>query len=60
MKNILVQVIPNPTISSLSEATLETIFAYIYFTNINSSCTNSTSMPDQVQYTLRMQEYDLN
>jgi hypothetical protein len=57
---ILVEVIPNSTISSLPDATLERIFAYIYFTNIDPSCNNSASMPDQVQYTLRMQEYDLD
>ena len=54
----LVQVIPNPVISSLTESTLETIFAYVYFTNIADSCNNSAAMPNQVEYTLRMQEYD--
>ncbi|CAF3946627.1 unnamed protein product, partial [Rotaria sordida] len=54
-----VQAISDPTLSSLSNSTLETIFAYIYFTNIDASCNNSALIPDQVQYTLRMQENGL-
>ena len=50
------EVIPDSNISSLSNTTLEGIFAYIYFTNINASCNNPASIPDQVEYTLRMQE----
>ncbi|UJR09005.1 hypothetical protein I4U23_013254 [Adineta vaga] len=54
-----VQAIPNPSISSLPNSTLESIFAYIYFTNIDPSCSTPSAMPDQVQYTLRMQENGL-
>jgi hypothetical protein len=56
--NFLVAVIPNPTISSLSNTTVDAIYAYIYFTNVDAACSSPASMPDQVQYTLRMQEYD--
>ena len=52
----LVSVIPNSQISALSNSTLEGIFAYIYFTNIPTVCTSASSIPDQVEYTLRMQE----
>ncbi len=45
----------DPTLSSTPNATLLSIFAYIYFTNLDS-CTSSSTMPDQVAYTLRMQE----
>ncbi|CAF2937617.1 unnamed protein product [Rotaria sp. Silwood2] len=54
-----VQSISDPTLSSFSNSTLETIFAYVYFTNIDASCNTYTSIPDQVQYTLRMQENGL-
>ncbi|UJR36716.1 hypothetical protein I4U23_029432 [Adineta vaga] len=50
-----IQVMPDPTLSSASNATLSSIFAYIYFTNINS-CSSPSTMPDEVSYTLRMQE----
>lgn len=54
--SLLVEIIPNPDVSALSDKTLAEIFAYIYFTNINDSCTNPALIPDQVEYTLRMQE----
>ncbi|CAF4566841.1 unnamed protein product [Rotaria sp. Silwood1] len=52
-----VDIIPNPNISSLSNTTLESLYAYIYFTNLDS-CTSPTTMPNQVNYTLRLQEND--
>jgi hypothetical protein len=45
----------DPTLSSTTNATLLSIFAYIYFTNLDS-CTSPSSVPDEVQYTLRFQE----
>ncbi|CAF1258424.1 unnamed protein product [Rotaria sp. Silwood1] len=54
-----VQSITDPTLSSLTNSTLETIFAFVYFTNIDNSCATAVSIPDQVQYTLRMQENGL-
>ncbi|CAF1233873.1 unnamed protein product [Adineta ricciae] len=54
-----VQVIPSSSISSLSNSTLGTIYAYIYFTNIDPLCSSASAMPDQVAYTLRMQENGL-
>lgn len=53
---LLVAPIPNPTLSSLTSTTLESIFAYVVFTNVPTTCGINTAMPDQVQYTLRMQE----
>ncbi|CAF1000356.1 unnamed protein product [Rotaria sordida] len=50
-----VQSLSNPNISSLSNITQTTIYAFIYFTNLDS-CTNSSTMPDTIVYTLRMQE----
>ncbi|CAF3411038.1 unnamed protein product [Rotaria socialis] len=44
--------------SSLSNTDLLAVHAYIIFTNMDS-CVNQSTMPDQVQYTLRMQENDL-
>ncbi len=46
----------DPTLSTVANSTLLSIFAFIYFTNLDS-CTSPSTMPDQVQYTLRMQEY---
>jgi len=45
----------DPTLASTTNATLLSVFAYIYFTNLDS-CTSPSTMPDEVQYTLRMQE----
>lgn len=53
---ILVTVIPNPNLGQLPNTTIDSIYAYILFTNINASCTDQSRMPDQVQYTIRMQE----
>jgi len=52
---VLVDVIPDATLSTLSNSTLQTIYAYMYFTNLDG-CTNAASMPNQVEYTIRMQE----
>ncbi|CAM4944466.1 unnamed protein product [Rotaria socialis] len=49
------QVIPDPTLSTLSNTTLQSIIAYIQFTNLDL-CTSPSAMPDEVKYTLRMQE----
>jgi hypothetical protein len=54
-----VQYLSDPTLSTLSNATLQSIVAFIQFTNLDS-CTNHSTMPDEVQYTLRMQEYVTN
>ncbi|CAF2146243.1 unnamed protein product [Rotaria magnacalcarata] len=54
-----IQVLSTPVLSSYSSSTLESIFAFIYFTNVDSACSSAASMPDQVQYTLRMQENGL-
>ncbi|CAF2249794.1 unnamed protein product [Rotaria magnacalcarata] len=51
----IVQGLSNPNISSLSNDKQATIYAFIYFTNINS-CLNPSNMPDTISYTLRMQE----
>ncbi|CAF1026567.1 unnamed protein product [Didymodactylos carnosus] len=56
MFNSTMQYLSNPDVSSLPVATQLQIHAFIYFTNLNS-CTNATTMPDQITYTLRMQEY---
>ncbi len=45
----------DPTLSSATNATLLSVYAFIYFTNLDS-CTSPSTMPDQVQYTLRLQE----
>jgi len=45
----------DPTLASVSSSTLETIFAYVYFTNLDG-CTSASTMPDEVRYTLRLQE----
>ncbi|CAF4262993.1 unnamed protein product, partial [Adineta steineri] len=50
-----IQAISDPTLSTLSNATLQSLTAFIQFTNLDS-CTNASTMPDEVQYTLRMQE----
>ncbi|CAF2071729.1 unnamed protein product [Rotaria magnacalcarata] len=50
-----IQGLSNPNISSLSNDKQATIYAFIYFTNINS-CLNPSNMPDTISYTLRMQE----
>lgn len=51
-----VQSLSNPNLGLLSSSTQQQIFAFIYFTNLDS-CTNSSTMPDQINYILRMQEY---
>ncbi|CAF3110060.1 unnamed protein product [Rotaria socialis] len=51
----IVQGLSNLNISSLSNDKQATIYAFIYFTNINS-CLSPSSMPDAISYTLRMQE----
>ncbi len=53
----IVQVVSDPTLSTLSSTTLQSLTAFIQFTNLDS-CTSPSTMPDQVQYTLRMQEYE--
>ncbi len=45
----------DPTLASTANATLLSIFAFIYFTNLDS-CTSASTMPDEVKYTLRFQE----
>ncbi|CAF0732502.1 unnamed protein product [Adineta steineri] len=50
-----IQAISDPTLSTLSNTTLQSLTAFIQFTNLDS-CTNASTMPDEVQYTLRMQE----
>jgi len=52
----IVQVASDPTLSTLSTKDLQSLTAFIQFTNLDS-CTSPSTMPDQVQYTLRMQEY---
>lgn len=52
----VVQVVPDPSLLTLSNNTLQSVAAYIQFTNLDS-CTDSTTMPNEVKYTLRMQEY---
>jgi len=52
-------VIPNTDLPTLPNSTVESIYAYVIFTNVNASCSNPSSMPDQVQYTIRMQENGL-
>jgi hypothetical protein len=52
----IVQFLSDPTLSTLSTAELQSLTAFIQFTNLDS-CTDPSTMPDQVQYTLRMQEY---
>ncbi|CAF0848696.1 unnamed protein product [Rotaria sordida] len=49
------QVVPDPTLSTLSNKTLQSIVAYIQFNNLDS-CTDPSTMPNEVNYTLRMQE----
>ncbi|CAF2548505.1 unnamed protein product [Rotaria sp. Silwood2] len=49
------QVIPDSTLSTLSNKTLQSIIAYIQFNNLDS-CIDSSVMPNEVKYTLRMQE----
>ena len=51
-----VQSLSNPNLALLSSFTQQQIYALIYFTNLDS-CTNSSTMPDQINYILRMQEY---
>jgi hypothetical protein len=46
----------DPTLATVTNDTLLSIFTFIYFTNLDS-CTSASTMPDQVQYTLRFQEY---
>ncbi|CAM4851012.1 unnamed protein product, partial [Rotaria magnacalcarata] len=50
--------ISQESFSSLSNNDLLAVHAYIIFTNMNS-CVNQSTMPNQVKYTLRMQENDL-
>ncbi|CAF4163607.1 unnamed protein product, partial [Adineta steineri] len=50
-----IQAISDPTLSTLSNTTLQSLTAFIQFTNLDS-CTNASTMPDEVKYTLRMQE----
>ncbi len=45
----------DPTLASVTNSTLSSIFVYIYFTNLDS-CTSPSTMPDEVNYTLRFQE----
>jgi hypothetical protein len=45
----------DPTLASVTNSTLLSIYAYIYFTNLDS-CTSPSTMPDEVNYTLRLQE----
>jgi hypothetical protein len=45
----------DPTLESVTNSTLLSIYAYIYFTNLDS-CTSPSTMPDEVNYTLRLQE----
>ncbi|CAF3435397.1 unnamed protein product [Rotaria sp. Silwood1] len=47
------------SLSSFSNEMLLSINAYIIFTNMDS-CVNKSTMPDQVHYTLRMQENGLS
>ncbi|CAF0914028.1 unnamed protein product [Rotaria sp. Silwood1] len=49
------QVIPDPSLSTLSNKTLQSIIAYIQFNNLDS-CTDPSVMPNEVKYTLRTQE----
>jgi hypothetical protein len=52
----IVQAVSDPTLSTLSSANLQSLIAFIQFTNLDS-CTSPSTMPDEVKYTLRMQEY---
>ncbi len=52
----IVQAASDPNLSTLSTTDLQSLTAFIQFTNLDS-CTSPSTMPDQVQYTLRMQEY---
>ncbi|CAF1254126.1 unnamed protein product, partial [Didymodactylos carnosus] len=45
--------------NTLSTSTQQSLYAFIYFTNVDSSCASPSSLPDQIQYTLRMQENGL-
>ncbi|CAF1445504.1 unnamed protein product [Didymodactylos carnosus] len=52
-----VQTISSPNIETiLSESEQEKLYAFIYFTNIDSSCTSASTIPEQITYTLRLQE----
>jgi hypothetical protein len=53
---LLVQSLSNPNIALLQNTTQQTIYAFIYFTNLDA-CSSASTMPDQINYTLRMQEY---
>ncbi len=52
----IVQVASDPTLSTLSSTDLQSLIAFIQFTNLDL-CTSPSTVPDEVQYTLRMQEY---
>ncbi|CAF1200980.1 unnamed protein product [Adineta steineri] len=53
--NNTIQVMTDPTLASTPNTTILSIYAFIYFTNLDS-CTDASTMPDEVQYTLRLQE----
>ncbi|CAF0732489.1 unnamed protein product [Adineta steineri] len=53
--NNTIQVMTDPTLASTSNTTILSIYAFIYFTNLDS-CTDASTMPDEVKYTLRLQE----
>ena len=60
ISSISVQPLNSSSLLTLTNATVESIYAYIYFTNINASCINPASMPEKIDYKLRMQEYEID
>ena len=52
---VLVQFMSDPTLSTLSSASLQSLLAFVQFTNLDG-CSSPSTMPDEVKYTLRMQE----
>lgn len=54
----LALLIPDPTLSTFANSTLSSIIAYIQFNGLDS-CSDASTMPDEITYTLRVQEYEL-
>ncbi|UJR36715.1 hypothetical protein I4U23_029431 [Adineta vaga] len=50
-----IRAVSDPSLSTISNATLQSLIAFIQFTNLDS-CTGPSTTPDEVKYTLRMLE----
>ncbi|CAF0922953.1 unnamed protein product [Adineta ricciae] len=50
-----IQPVSDPTLATVPNSTIQSLIAYIQFTNLDS-CTSPSTVPDVVKYTLRMLE----